>query len=206
MKKLFSILLAVSMLLTATLLLTACNEGDDGLTEAEWQAMLAAPNFENYTFRQSATLNYSGASGNATIDQDVIIKITADMMTITDQLGQGLNATFEGDELDEQRGAYEDVFLALLADFDNFAYDADTATYKTNSTISLDLDLQSEGLTAKITMKDGVVTLTEDGKLAKFSCHFTQEMTVPGVGDITVIAPDMTWSFSAYGTTVIDAE
>ena len=209
MKKLLSILMAVSLLFSAMLILSACNEnegGEGGITESDWKAMIAEPNFENYTLHQKARINYGGGM---IYNEDAIVKFTKDLMTIEESGDQDFYEELVGEELAEQRGAYEDVFRALLADFDNYTYDEESGTYKSASTVTVELEMTPEGLdgvlTAKITMKDGVVTLTEDGKLEKFTCNFKQEMDIPGVGPMTVTTESMEWSFSDYGTTVAES-
>ena len=203
-KKLLSILMAISLLFSAMLLMTSCNESgvdEGGFTENDWQAMIAEPNFENYTLHQVARLNYGGGM---VYDEDVVVKFTKDKMTVEESGDLGFYEEFVDEELAEQRGAYEDVFRALLADFDNYTYDKQTGTYKSSSTVTVELELSTEGLTATVTMENGEVHLTEDGKLEKFTCSFTQDMTIPDYGAMTITTESMAWPFSNYGTTVIE--
>ena len=56
------------------------------------------------------------------------------------------------------------VFLSLLADRDNFVYDAEQDAYLSPSTVNVTLDM-GDGNKATEEMKDGKVTFDEKGNI-----------------------------------------
>ncbi len=201
MKKILSLILMLA--LSSVLMLTACSSGgddDDGTMNAEkWEDMLSAPNFENYTLKERATV-----MGVETVST---VKIAGDKVELSILFEGESDSTvilLEGSEAQEQKRSCEELFLALLADFDNFTYDEESKTYKTPETpitVSITMTVEGEPVTADIIMENGVVSLTEDGKLLQFDCNYTQTTTTPD-GPIT-ITTEMHMEFSNYGTTVI---
>ncbi len=207
MKKILSLALALCLCLGTVFTLASC---DKGVNEDEWKAMLAAPNFENYTLSQSGPVTYVSGQMTETSTQELIIKITADKVHLDAKIdGEAAhNKVYTGEEAAEQKKGYEEVFLAVLADFNNFTYNKDEKVYENPNAVTVNLEYASigTGATATVTMENGKVSLTEDGKLLKFTCHLTQTTTytIPEVGEQSITATtDMTWQFSDYGTTAI---
>ncbi|MBQ9760752.1 MAG: hypothetical protein IJW16_05330 [Clostridia bacterium] len=200
MKKLASLLLALSLILSLGLVFTSC--GDDGIDEEGWKAMLAAPNFSNYTLNQSGTMTMTMDGQSITNRQDAVLKINPDKIDHSLKIDgeEVINGVITGEEAAAQKANYEKTFLAVLADFNNFEYDTDEKVYKNPNKVIVDLT-QGE-YTAKLEMENGKVTLSEDGKLVKFTCKLTQTTTIPERGDQVAVG-DITWTFSDYGTTVV---
>ncbi len=201
MKKLLSLLLVLCVCLSLCVAFTSC---DNGLSEEEWATAVAAASFTNYTLTYSANFvneDYPEASGQ----QNEIIKITQDKVYIAMTLNGEVmvDHVFTGEEANEQRASYQDIFLAVLKDFDNFVYDDETQTYSNPNPITVDITVS--GATAHIVMTNGKVSFTEDGKLAKLTMSYTQSTTIPVIGEtITTTCDSMTMVFSDYGTTVIE--
>ena len=184
--------------LSTVLILTACSDvGNGPLSSGDWEDMLSAPNFENYTLHSVATITG--------VDEDTTVKFTKDKVYISGTIGEHpYEVTYTGQEAIGQKKSHEDVFLAVLADFDNFTYDEAAKVYKNPSpvTVSTGLTIEDETITMDITMTNGVVSLTEDGKLLKFECDYAQ-ITHTHQGDVPMTT-HMYMEFSDYGTTVIE--
>ena len=165
--------------------------------------MTSAPSFENYTLTQSALMSFEGQT--QTSQQDNVVKITADKVKVSGTAdGESMELTFEGVEATAQKGAYEQVFLALLDKFENFTYDEENDLYTNPETITVNVQMVSMGtpLNVQIAMQNGKVKLNDDGKLLSFVCDYKQTTATPD--GTYVMNTVMNWAFSDYGTTVID--
>lgn len=200
MKKLLSVILVLA--LSSLLMLTACGgdggEGTGGEMNAEnWEEMLSAPSFENYTLYTKATI--MGTEQENTVkfaDGKVAMDFVLD--------GELIPLLYDGDEATEIKDDHEEIFLALLADFDNFIYDETAKAYKNDGSISVTITstVEDQTVVADITMVNGVVTIDDNGNLLQFDCDYTQTTTTPE-GPITMTT-NMHMEFSNYGTTVIE--
>ena len=183
---------------------TVCNykKGEpiefEGVTEDGWADMIATPSFENYSLHQSSKMEYEGST---MLRQD-FIKVTKDKMSVEMREPHNETLVYTGAEAIMQKNSYEEVFLALLADYDKYTYDAEKKVYKNPNPVSVSIDMPMYNASASITMTNGEVSLSEDGKLLKFECDYTQT-TVTERGTST-IRTYITWEFSDYGTTVIE--
>lgn len=198
MKKFLSVILMLT--LSSLLMLTACGggEGEGGEMNAEkWEEMLSAPSFENYTLYSKATIMGT--------EQENTVKFANGKVAMDFVLdGELIPLIYDGDEAAEIKDDYEEIFLALLADFDNFVYDETDKVYKNDGSVSVTITstVEDQTITADITMTDGIVTIDGNGNLVQFDCDYTQTTTTPE-GPIT-ITTDMHMEFSNYGTTVIE--
>ena len=196
MKKFLSLILVLA--LSSVLMLTACGGGANGpLSSGDWEDMISAHSFENYTLKTAATIMGT--------EQENTIKF-ADGKVAMDFIldGELIPLVYEGDDAAEMKRGYEELFLALLADFDNFAYDETAKVYKNDGAVSITITSTVEGqtITADITMTNGIVAVDDNGNLLQFDCEYTQTTTTPE-GPIT-ITTNMHMEFSNYGTTVIE--
>ena len=120
----------------------------------------------------------------------------------------------------ERRSAILEAFTPSVS-AGSYAYynfgrsvDPETNTYSITETIrieetakgiSIDPETgapQSFDCPVVIEMREGVVTISEDGKLLKFVCDYSQSMDMHGY--ITTTMGLTSWTFSDYGTTVIE--
>ncbi len=125
----------------------------------------------------------------------------------------GESMVLEGEMATSQIEQNNKLLETILAKYDKFVYDAETESYAITETITIDEvvdgvehDIDSGNLVpikipAKITIKNAKVTLTEDGKLLKLVCNYTQEMTKDG--EVIVTSGINTWTVTDYGTTAI---
>jgi hypothetical protein len=60
-------------------------------------------------------------------------------------------------------------------------------------------------VSVSVVMENGVVSITEDGKIKTFTCDYTQTTVLPE-STIVSMAKNFSWTFSDYGTTVITDE
>lgn len=197
MKKL--LLLILILALSSVLMLTSCggSDNDGTMNEESWEEMISAPSFENYTVRQVATI--------MGYEQDTTIKMTKDKVLITTIFdGEPVALLYTGNDAAEQKRSYEELLLAILADFENFTYDAEDDVYKTESTITVSITMTVEGetITADITVNNATVSIDESGKLLSFDSDYSQLTTTPE-GPVSMTT-QMHMEFSNYGTTVIE--
>ncbi len=166
----------------------------NGVDEKTWAEMISAETFENYTLVEKMFVVEEG-------ETDVTVKFTKDKVSFK-MHSSDEPILMEGEEAKMQKGTYEQVYLALLADYENFVYDAERDLFVNNGTVTVEIDMLLYDVSAVIVMKNAEIVLTDDYKIASFACEFTQTTTTPrGTHTITV---DSIWTFSDYGTTVID--
>lgn len=192
-----------------------------GVGEEVWEDMLTESKLENYTLL---------TEGNMTTVQDgqsygpyktkSVCKMTADKMALilydaeSDAPIPG-NATevFEGEIAEAQRVQYSQLFVNILAEYDNFTYDAEKGIYQIDELTVWSGTIKgismTEGETPQlfdvpctIEIRNAEATLSEDGKLLSLTCDYTQSMTIDEE-EITVFGVT-TWTFTNYGTTVIE--
>ena len=119
----------------------------------------------------------------------------------------------DGEIAEAQKLQYSQVFMTLLEDYKNFTYDADTNTYKVMTNVKVEKVLKAVSfspdgsvttfdLPTVLEMREAEVTVSSDGKLIKFVCDYSQTMDMYGTTMVT--AGKTTWTFSDYGTTVIE--
>ena len=212
MKKTVSFLLAICLSFASCALLASCNDSnnsssstnsiDESITKEEWDNMLSENNFENYTLVTHATMQQS-SSIPVTMHQKATLKFCDGKLHLVVNVDgeETLNVVMEGEEAKEQKISYETIFLALLADFENFEYDADKNIYKNPNAVTTTIHVSYAS--AIVVMENGRVTLSEDGKLVKFECKYTQTTTsLEYTG--TLVVEDAIFELFNYGTTVIE--
>lgn len=119
----------------------------------------------------------------------------------------------EGEMATAQIEQNNKLLETILSKYEEFVYDAENNSYAITETIiieeivdGVEYDHETNApfpikIPTKITIKDANVTLTEDGKLSKLVCDYTQEMTMDG--EVIVTSGMNTWTVIDYGTTVI---
>lgn len=171
-----------------------------GVSEEKWEAMLAEENFENYTLTQSGYVVYEGADIDGGIQQDAVVKFADDKVQLIMELDGELatEIVYTGEEATLQRSTYTQVFMALLDAYESYTYDAASDVYKVNEKVTVELTVYD--MPVVIVMEEGQVKLSDDGRIVDFTCDYTQ--TTNGI----LMTTEMHWTFSDYGTTVIDEE
>lgn len=195
---------------------------DDGetpaITEEEWNAAIAPISFENYTM---ITSGFFIQNDGTEMQQDQVIKVTADRMTvslvavISKMLGESLSEprteTVFWDyheapaEVAAQKGAQEQLFLALLSDYNNFVWNEEKQAFVNTNPVSIEIPMEYYAVSVSVVMENGVVSITEDGKIKTFTCDYTQTTVLPE-STIVSMAKNFSWTFSDYGTTVIELD
>ena len=115
---------------------------------------------------------------------------------------------YDGEVAESQKIQNSHLFLFILREYDNFVYDADTNTYIIPETVVMEDVVKSIGeggkmfdVEVRIEIREAVVTFTDDGMLSTFTCDYTQTMYM----DQTITTSGQTtWTFSDFGTTVIE--
>ena len=162
------------------------------LDPAEWAAATAIAAFANVSVRYTIE--------TATYDSVDIAKFTADKVyrscETVDKEGQRidymcLEVLFEGDAADEQKAAFLQLMLAVLADQANYTFDEETGVYSSSSVIETTLNMSDEETEARA-----------DEKIEYFKCHVVEKIYVNGQL-VNTLDGDSVWTFSDYGTTVI---
>ena len=191
----------------------------EGISADEWAAMLSESSFNNYTLSMDGvmTVVINGVE-NSTSRIKEIVKIDGEEMFIEmfasdiDSASTASETMFLNGEMAEmQKTQYTQLYLAMLEKCDNFSYDKETKTYKIANTVTIekvlkaisesDDEITTFDLPSVIEMKNAEVSISEDGKLLKLVCEYTQTMDMKGATIST--SGTTTWTFSDYGTTVI---
>ncbi len=177
------------------------------MTALQWSNALAVDNFTNYTLVQTiTTMEGVEELGNA---QTVTAKITEDTVCLSGVIITGENEeipwtdTFTGADAVLYKTNYQKVFLALLQDYENYAYDAATDCYRVQSAVTATFD--EESFTEVYVMEQGTVSFDTEGKLLFFEC--VTDWTVSYKSDDeapTTARYTMCWAFSDYGVTVAE--
>ncbi len=172
---------------------------DEGMTETEWNAAISTETLTNYTLKQTANLIYVIAEDEQPAMLQVIdLRFTEDKIALHMVQGEEIvDYVFTGAEATEQAALYNELYLALLAEYDSFTYDATKNEYTVAETVTV--TVTAGGTNATVTMAEGVVSFTEEGKLLKFTCKMTESIPTENI----LVHGDMTWEFSDYGTTTI---
>lgn len=206
MKKLLSLLLAVTLCTSLALVLFSCDKQDaqgalEEMNEEEWEAALAAPNFENVTIKYEYTQEGILYKQVAKVTKDGVYRgieaFDKDGTSVTQQ-----GNYFTGDEAAVQRNLFLQTFLSIVEKRDNFEYDKENKVYLADSaTARID---QAEGIYVQEDIKNGKLYFTEQGNVKEFSCTLTESAYMNGekMSSATI---DVNWTFSAYGTTEITA-
>ena len=190
----------------------------DGIEQSEWDSKFTDNVFQNYTviFEGKMSVTQDGVY-DSTSDVWQKIKVTSDKIEIAlgasevgspDGSGE-TTMTFDGEAAETQKIQNSQLFLLILRDYDNFEYDAETDTYIIPEPIVLNEVLKGmhgDGtlfdVPTKIEIREAIVTFTEDGILSTFRCDYSQTMDM---GDqIVTTSGKTTWTFTDFGTTVIE--
>ena len=188
------------------------------LDQTEWDKMISEASFENYTLNMSGimTVTVNGEVGG-TSDIRECVKVGKDKVAIYIFADENANTSnteamiVDGEIAKAQKLQYSQLFMTMLKDFQNFTYDEKTNTYRIPNTITIEtvlkgLSFSDDGQVSEIdvptaiVMREATVTVSEDGKLLQLVCDYTQTMKQQGVST----SGKTTWSFSDYGTTVVE--
>ena len=232
-KKLTKLLMAMLCLVLCLAMFAACDQTDgetqkpeqedsepevEGMAATEWSEKVDAKNFENYTVSMEGRMTVTqNGQEETTADLSQTIKVTSDKVSVTARAsvpGQNgetaeFTQTYDGEMAQVYKTQTAQLFLSIIRDYDNFVYDKATNTYKIPETVVVEETLKgtssTEGMIdvpTRIEIREAVVTFTNDGKLAKLVSDYSQTMTMDG--DSITTAGKTTWTFSNFGTTVIE--
>ena len=180
----------------------AATVGVDGISKEEWQEAIATDNFTNVTI-------FYTLEGQGGDKQEQVVKITPEKVyrKVTAVMG---GETFEqaicfvGEEAAMQGKMFIDVFLALLAERENFVYDYEAGIYNAPEKISTTI-VAGPNMTANESVENGKVKFAADGTLEHFICDLTEAVYYGETleHESTYAA---NWTFADYGKTVITEE
>ncbi len=201
----FATLLCLVLLMAFAVAFVGCDEAESGseVTEEQWNAALSEETLKNVTIKFSGTVDAQTiAEDNITMQQDQTLKfangrvqiiIIADGKTIANDIGEGKGAQ-------QQADIYLQILSVLLEQRESFTFDESQKAYYFEGPVMTTIN--GEGVpgdkTFDVTMKDSYVRFDDQGRPEYFKCDFTQ------ASDNATAHTDGTWTFSDYGTTVID--
>ena len=197
---------------------TTAPPADIGVSEEDWNDMLSEESFENFTLLTEGNMTtIQGGASYGPYKTKSLCRMTADKMELTLYDGESdapmpgsMVEVFEGEIAEAQKLQYSQLFVNILSQYESYTYDAQTKTYKideltvwdgTVKAISLREEAALIDVPCTIEIRNAEATLSEDGKLLKLVCDYTQSMTMTGE-EITVFGVT-TWTLSDYGSTVI---
>ena len=115
------------------------------------------------------------------------------------------SVTFIGQEAKVQKKLFTDMFIAAIEDYSKYTFDKETALYVNDGPV---ITSSEQGVTE--TMTDLKVKFDSNFRLAYFTNHHVETVdysVIEGIpmGDVQVVLTgDIVWTYSDYGTTVID--
>ena len=219
------LLLMLSLCLICSMI--GCSKGDADsepnngttLSATEWEAMLSDDVFSNYTVvmegQMSVTENgVSDGQGKENLKET--IKVTNDRFSIEAFIGdEPLDAmVLDGEIAAVHKEQASQLFLAMLSKYDAYSYDKASDTYKISEPITIEatmkgLKIDDTGaittfdVPSVIEMRNAEAKVSDNGRIVSFVCDYSQSMTVNGK---TVGTSGLTtWTFSNFGTTVIES-
>ena len=182
-----------------------------GLTEAEWNAMLGASNFTNYTLTAQSKTEITTLADNSKMNVSVTNitkfadgKVHNSFTSVIDGEQSSGEKLYEGTEADITTNSYSAMFAALK--YDLFTFNPNNNKYEALQPIEvpvLYIYYGLEGETPSVNDSqtwDNVEIEVLDGKLFKVSYKTTVSYETLG----TTSVDDATLTFSDYGTTTID--
>ena len=174
---------------------------EGAVAEEQWEAAVADQKFDNVTIHYTFDTESDGK-------QEHVVKITENKVyrsiktIIENEEISSDELLFEGEEAAQQRDMFLAIFLSLLAEKENFAYDLALKAYKMPEEVQTRLEQGSYYILE--TMRDGVVTFDAKGNVTSFVFWISEavydgadEMQHESKGTITL-------NFSDYGTTVVE--
>ena len=189
--------------------------------KAGWENMLSGKNFENYTLTMEGrmTVTQDGVDDSTTSDVHEVMKITADKVEIiayAEDVNSPADDSFtivvEGEDAEAQKVQISQIFMAILGHYESFVFDPLTGNYTIPETLTIEAVLKgissSDGeiktfdVPSTLVIREAIATISADGQLLTFVCDYTQTMNRGG-GEIST-SGKTTWTFSDYGTTVIE--
>ena len=187
---------------------------DTGVSEEKWESMVSDDIFANYTVEMKGLMTaYVNGNSQGESDAHAIYHITTDSIefVIMDQGEPAGSMVLVGEDAVAQKYEFSIIFRSILNEYDKFVYDPETdeyliddATINVNAHVVTNGVLSDDTIPVVIEVKDGKASFSEDGKIAKLVCDYTQTMTQNG--GTTKVTGVVTWTFSDFGTTVITNE
>ena len=184
----------------------------EGIEKPEWDAKFTEQIFQNYTVTLSGAMSVSeNGVYISTEEMSQIVKVTSDKMSLTLMPGTGdeFSMEYEGETAIAQKEQNAHIFMLILKDYDSFVYDAANNVYLIKDPVVIEeigygVDGNGELIEMPIIIefKDAVVTFADNGMIATLVCDYSQTIVMQGTTIVT--AGETTWTFSDFGTTVIE--
>ncbi len=168
------------------------------VTKEEWNLSIDSALFNNVTFHYNAlfTEGYSYDVG----PHNGYFKLAGGAMDTNGEV------TTDESMIAVAKAWYIDVVCAIVNNFDDFEYNANTKQYVAKNDIVFVTSIEMptvEGDTT-ITAKQTAVEFNENSNIAKVTCSMTQEFLDAQTQTQKKYVLDVAFIFSDYGTTVID--
>ena len=172
-----------------------------GVSEESWLQSLSVQKFDN------VTVNYSLSSSEML--QSHVLKIADGKvyrkMTITMANADPMvvERFFYEEDASVQRTMFFEVFFALLNERDNFVWDSELGYYINSKEVSTTVKSHDPNEYANEVMTNGKVKFDSEGNVEYFSCtlkesvYYNDELKTEVIGEVV-------WTFSEYGTTVVE--
>lgn len=181
---------------------TVCNavKGEklefNGISKEKWNNIVDLASFDNVTF----ILDAIGLEG--VDDEREIVKISGDKCLIDEEPVNDAG-------IHNIKELFIKTSLTIVKEFENFIYDKENDVYVANKTIIYDLDMSIsenddviEIANVKITAENVKMELDDNLNIYKITCKMTQEFN-DEEGPVKFVV-DVTFTFTNYGTTVIE--
>ena len=163
----------------------------NGINKEKWENIVNDELIDNLTLGYNATFT----SGYDDVGPHIgIIKLAGNKVDLEGEVSTD----------PENIAAVKDVYIktsfAMIESFDNFEYDKENDVYSSKEDVVYNVSVFEYN--AKITAKSISVKLDQNHNISKIICNMTQEFD--NYGTPTRYVLDVEFSFSDYGTTVVE--
>ena len=175
-----------------------------GISEEKWKAMISPATLTNYTVKYGGRMTQTNSETVTVSDQSFTVKFNADKCyaygTVKPEGEEEfviVNNLFTGEDFPPVKETYESLFLAILSEYKNYQYNSADSVYELPE--PSDITIEYEDATAFVSVSNSRVSISDDGKLLKLVCNYSQREDSLDF----FVTSEMTYTFSDYNTTVI---
>lgn len=163
----------------------------NGINKEKWENIVKGELLDNVTFGYKATFT----SGYSDVGPHTgVIKLDGNKVDIEGEVST------EPEDIAAVKDVYIKTSFAMIESFDNFEYDKKSDIYSSKEAVVYNISVFEYN--AKITAKNISVKLDKNHNISKIICNMTQEFDNYGTPECYVL--DIEFSFSDYGTTVVE--
>ncbi|MBR5250895.1 MAG: hypothetical protein IKV38_02645 [Clostridia bacterium] len=166
------------------------------VTKEQWDLAVVIEKFNNVTKNYGFVQSEMGE-----VKSEILI---AGEKVIKKMLDVGLVVGYAGEQAQAQKDMVLNLFVGLIADYQNFTYDEQEGVYLSTTTITTTVTDEVSGYTATESLTNGKVKFSSDYTVESLTCDMTETIYMNGQLIHTGQYNDMVFTFKDFGTTVVD--